>query len=373
MNPSSAAPAPNILITGGCGFLGKVLLNELLDPTTPLVAGSIRVLDIQPPPENAPAGVTYLQADICDEDALKQACRDIDIVIHAAAIVDWGTHSEEEVYRVNVTGTEKVIQACRDQQVSCLVYTSSLDAIFEGKPMTGVNETQPYPHKHPNMYCKSKRLAEELILKGENGEREKGKKWESGESKEGQEGRGNQKVRKLRRVVIRPSDIWGEGDPYHIASLENMAKGGFYVRLGNGTSKCQHTYVGNVAYAHLLAARALWENTPGIDGSVYFITDGAPSNFFRFFDPIIEKMGYKLWPKNLWIPYRLAYGMGMINEGIAWLLKPIHPYTPKFSRFAVTYTCGDFTFDTDKAKRELGFSPKYGHEEAVARTVVGSK
>jgi nucleoside-diphosphate-sugar epimerase len=169
---------------------------------------------------------------------------------------------------------------------------------------------------------------------------------------------------------LRPCDIYGENDPYHIGSLLNMAKGGFYIRLGDGRSRSQHVYVRNIAYAHLLAAKALMDNNPAVAGNVYFITDGPGTNFFHFFDRIVEGAGYKIWPKNLWLPRRLAMSLGAISEGIAFLIRPFKYYTPKMSRFAVTYTCTDFTFSSEKAKRDLGFIPKYTDEEAFENTVA---
>ena len=39
------------------------------------------------------------------------------------------------------------------------------------------------------------------------------------------------------------------------------------------------------------------------------------------------------------------------------------------SRFAVTYTCTDFTFNSEKARIDFGFVPKYNAKEAFERTV----
>jgi len=367
MTQSSDSLKPlNILITGASGFLGASILKEILLPDSPIKPGSIRILDVNPPPAWVPDSVEVLTGDIRDQETVSKACREIDIVIHSAAIVDWGTHSEEEVYAINVTGTENILHACLNHGVSCLVYTSSLDAIYTGKAMTGIDESQPYPDTHPNMYCRSKRLAEEMVLQA-NGR--------TGGLADGRTGgqadwrTGGLADRQLKTCVIRPSDIWGPADPYHIGSLINMANGGFYVRLGNGQARCQHTYVGNVAYAHLLAAKALWEDKPGADKQVWFITDGPGTNFFTFFDRIIEEAGYRIRPKNLWIPPRIAFAIGTLNEWIARLIRPVYSYVPKFSRFAVSYTCQDFTFQTDKAERELGYRPKYTEEEALAETI----
>lgn len=334
----------NILVTGGAGFLGKAIIRELLDPDLPVVPAKIRIFDFADPKDNYHDGpIEYIQGDIRDVEALKVACKDIDLVIHSAAIVDWGIKTDEEVLAINVTGTENVIEACKHNGVSYLVLTSSLDAVYSGTPLINIDESFPYPEKHKTSYCRSKYLAEQAVMKANSG--------------------------RLKTCALRPSDIYGEADPYHIGSLVNMAKGGFYVRLGNGSAKCQHIYVGNIANAHLQAARSLMNGGEKTGGNVYFLTDGPGSNFFTFFDQVVIGAGYRIWPKNLWLPRWLAFSMGSISEFFAWLIRPIKNYHPKFSRFAVTYTCTNYTFNSDKAIRDFGFKLRYSQKEALERTI----
>jgi nucleoside-diphosphate-sugar epimerase len=339
---NKSSNTPIVLITGGSGFLGSRIVSEFLDADSPVKAANVYIFDLKEYPGPADERIRFIRGDIRNYEEVSKACKGMDIVIHSAAIVDWGTRSESEIYAVNVSGTENVIKACQENNVPYLVYTSSLDAIFGGKPLVGIDETVPYPEKHPNSYCRSKYLSEIMVKEA---------------NKNG-----------LKTVILRPSDIYGEADPYHIDSLINMAKGGFYVRLGNGKPKSQHVYVGNMAYAHVLAGEALLNNK-GVDGNVYFITDGPGANFFHFFDKVVMGAGYKIWPKNLWLPRGFAYSIGFLSEMIALLVRPIKRYTPKFSRFAVIYTCTDFMFSSDKAKNELGFIPKYKDEEAFERTI----
>lgn len=334
----------NILLTGGSGFLGTALLNELLDSKSPVAVKELRVLDLQPLSGIEDERVRFIEGDVKDKRILLEASEGIDLVIHSAAIVDWGTKSEKEIMEVNYEGTLNVIEACQAQKVKSLVFTSSLDVLFDGRPLLNVDEDTPYPQSHSTSYCESKYMAEKRVLEA-NGEQ-------------------------LNTCSLRPADIYGEGDPYHIGSLLNMAKGGFYVRLGNGKSRCQHVYVGNVAYAHLLAASALLNGNRDVPGRAYFLTDGAASNFFSFFDSFVEAIGYRIRPKNLWLPRWFAYSLGCISESIAFLLRPIKKYSPKMSRFAVTYTCTDYTFTSDRAKLEFGFVPKYSRQEAFDRTVT---
>ncbi len=334
----------NVLVTGGSGFLGKAIVKELLDPDAPVKAAKIRVFDLAGPVEDLQdPRIDYVQGDVRDKQVLANACKGIDLVIHSAAIVDWGTRTEEEIYAVNTEGTRNVVEACKINGVRHMIFTSSLDAVYSGKPLVNIDESQPYPEKHRTAYCRSKALAEQIVRE-ENNEH-------------------------FRAVTLRPSDIFGEADPYHIGSLVNMAKGGFYVRLGDGKAKCQHIYVGNIAYAHLQAAEALMNGSGHIAGEVYFMTDAPGSNFFKFFDQVVEGAGYRIRPKNFWIPRPVAFAMGSMSEFFAWLIRPVKNYHPKFSRFAVVYTCTEYTFTSDKAARDFGFRPKYSHDEAMQRTI----
>ena len=333
---------PSILVTGGSGFLGRRIVKEFMSRDSRVLPSNMCIFDLKNYPDETNDVVSYLKGDIRNYEEVKNACAGKDIVIHSAAIVDWGTKTDDEVYAVNLKGTENVIKACKENKVPFLIFTSSLDAVYAGKPLIDIDETIPYPEKHPNSYCRSKYLSEKLVLEANS--------------------------ETLKTIALRPADIFGEADPYHIDSLIDMAKGGFYVRLGNGKSLNQNVYVGNMADAHVLAADALLKNK-NVSGKVYFITDGESSNFFKFFDQVVKGAGYEIWPKNLWLPRGFAYSIGTITEIIAVLARPIKKYTPKFSRFAVTYTCTDFTFSAARAKQELGFEPKYGSELALQNTI----
>ena len=205
--------------------MGSAIVNELLLDENAGIVSEVRVLDIQMPITGSTKKIIFFQGDIRHKDIVNKACQGVDIVIHAAAIVDWGTRTANEVLDINTGGTKHVIQSCLDHHVRYLIYTSSLDAIFSGQPMVNVDESIPFPVKPVNAYCESKQRAE-VIVQRANGQQ-------------------------LKTCILRPADIYGEGDPYHIGSLINMAKKGFYVRLGNGRSKCQHVYVRNIAHAHV--------------------------------------------------------------------------------------------------------------------------
>jgi nucleoside-diphosphate-sugar epimerase len=334
----------NILVTGGAGFLGSFIVKELLDPECPLTIQKVRIFDVKHPAAFHDERVEFFSGDVCNPHQISRACEGMDLVIHSAAIIDWGTKTPGEVYAANFVGTKNVVSACREKRVQMLVYTSSLDVVITGKPLRNIDESQPYAANHLNMYCESKCLAEQLVLAENNNG--------------------------FRTCALRPADIWGEGDPYHIPPLIEMAKRGFYIRIGNGKARNQHVYAGNMAWAHVLAAKALAEGHSRVYGNAYFITDGEPANFFVFFDEIVSRSGYRIWPRNLWLPKGVTYLLGMVSEYVAFMMRPFRYYNPRLSRFAVMYTTTDFTFSAEKAKRDLGFLPRYGSDEALKRTVA---
>jgi nucleoside-diphosphate-sugar epimerase len=331
------------LVTGGSGFLGKTIVKELLDPDSPINPIEIRVLDNRVYTGIQDDKITFIQGDIRDYQVVERACEGVTLVIHSAAIIDWGTQPESVVFAINVGGTENIIKACLHNSVPYLVYTSSLDAVFTGKPLVDIDESQESPVNPMTSYCESKIRSEKLIMDA-HGE-------------------------KLKTCILRPSDIYGEEDPYHIDSLIDMAKTGFYIRLGNGKAKCQHVYVGNMAHAHLLAAHALLQNNKKVMGKVYLITDGPGVNFFTFFDQIVLAVGYPIFPKNLWLPRWIAYSLGSISEFLAWIIRPVKKYNPKLSRFAVVYTCTNFTFNSNRAVADFHWNPKYSTQKAIENTV----
>jgi nucleoside-diphosphate-sugar epimerase len=126
-----------IVITGGCGFLGRRLALLLLDQGSAL--GSVDELVLF---DNAPSAlplpddkrVRLVTGDIADRDTVKRLIAPgTDAVFHLAAIVSGQAEADIDLgYRVNLDGTRAVLDACRALG-SCprLIFTSSL-AVYGG-------------------------------------------------------------------------------------------------------------------------------------------------------------------------------------------------------------------------------------------------
>ena len=350
-----------VLITGGAGFLGRAIVRELLEH--PQRAGihprQIRVFDLDPYKllrygDIAEAKcLRFVRGDIRDGEKLLKAVEGVDVVIHCAASVDWAPHRKKALHEINVSGTENVIRACVENDVKALVHTSTLDVVYTGKPIRDADERQPYAQNHVTDYCATKTVAEKSVLAA-NGLTQK----DDGSLRRGP----------LATTALRPGGMFGEADPFHISSLIHLAKKRMLFRIGDGSAKFQHVYVGNVAHALLMAARDLLEGEAASAGKAYFVTDFPAANFFEYLEPIITGAGYKMHPKAWSLPRDPMYGLGWLVEKVSALVSPVFPFTPTVSRFSVNFLCVDFTFKTDKAKRDFGYEPVYSEREAITRT-----
>jgi dTDP-L-rhamnose 4-epimerase len=128
----------NILITGGAGFIGSHVANELLNH-----GYGVRVLDSLCPQVHGLEGKkpAYLNpevelqvGDVRDPAAVKQALKNIDAVYHFVAIVGVGQSMYQiaEYTNVNNLGTAVLLEALLKQPVQRLVVASSMSIYGEG-------------------------------------------------------------------------------------------------------------------------------------------------------------------------------------------------------------------------------------------------
>ena len=337
-------------MTGGSGFLGRAVVAELFDEAERRGrALSVRVFDrVDSGAFGVP--VEMVVGDVTDPAAVRAACADIDVVVHTASLVDWGTLPEAVLRRVNVDGTRNVVDACLANGVRGLLHTSTMDVVVDGASIVDGDESLPYATRPSDGYARTKIAAERVAL--------------GADGAEGAGGAG----RALRVAVIRPCGMYGRGDPYHLAAVLGAAKrGALAVRVGDARAVFEHVYVGNAAYLHALAAFALLDADAPCAGEVYFATDHGASNFYDFMAPFVEALGYRMPRRHL--PFPVAYGVALVSEAAAAVARPVRPFRPKLTRSAVHALFRDFSVRTDKAARELGYHPRYTPSEAFERSV----
>jgi nucleoside-diphosphate-sugar epimerase len=317
-----------VLITGGGGFLGGAIVKQLIAK-----GNNVRSFCRRYYAKLEEWGVEQIKGDIGDSGAVEHACKGIDLVFHVAAKPPpWGNYAD--YYRTNVTGTQNVIDACVNQNVLKLVYTSTPSVVFNGTDIEGADESFPYPRKYNAYYPKTKALAEQKVVKAASGN--------------------------LRTIILRPHKIWGPGDNHIAPRL--IARDKRLKRIGNGKNLIDTTYIDNAADAHLLAAEKLDKNAE-LSGKIYFISQGEPMLAWDMINAILTMSGFG--PVKGSVPYRIAWMAGALLEFVYKIFNLSgEPYITRFMVYAVAKS---HWFNIGAAKRDLGYIPRVSNEEGLRR------
>lgn len=149
------------LVTGGSGFIGSNVSKMLLSKGVEVVVfdnlssgnyDNIRELN-----------VNFIKGDILDKDAIKDACKGVDVVFHLAASVGRQRSIDHPQLdsEINLIGTINVLEGMRANGVKKIVYSSSA-AIFGELQSPEIDENHPQNADSP--YGVSKLAAEKMIL-----------------------------------------------------------------------------------------------------------------------------------------------------------------------------------------------------------------
>lgn len=373
-----------LVITGGSGWLGSTIA-KLAYRHWDGGLREIRLFDVTPPQRrvissitglSSPSGgkpkITYHPGSILEEGDLLACFAKADVVIHCAALVEKGNLLQRKhMKRVNVDGTQRVVQACLDCGVHALVFTGSSTQILQTdttKPVRYDESCQPAKELIFAHYGGSKNEAENLVLLADG--------------KEGREGI------PLRTCSLRCPTMYGEGDRTLVPPAIHAARRccGYLPPLGltgNNGVTMSALYVGNGAWAHIVAARRLLdigeadelsvgsteEITSEVGGKFFYIGDHTPDySLSNFLAQFLRPMGYKILP--LGIPFCLVKILVFFLEFFLILLAFFRvDVSSSVNRATLDFFKSSHSLSWDRAKRELGYVPLFSHQNALAQSM----
>lgn len=318
------------LVTGGGGFIGSALANELVKR-----GFSVSSFSRADYPELRKAGVEAIQGDLKDAGKVLEACTGIDIVFHVAAKAGI-SGSYKEYYETNVTGTKNVINACRIKNIRWLIYTSSASVVFDGNDLEGEDESIPYPSRPLSDYTATKAMAEQLILQANSSS--------------------------LKTIALRPHLVYGPGDNHLFPRIFKQAENGKLRQIGSGRNVTDVSYIDNVVAAHINAACAIMKN-PEASGRSYFITNGEPVLLWDFIDMILTRAG--LEPVKRSVPEWIALPLSVFTETVHKLFQIKRESL--ITRFLVKELSGSHWFDIRNARKFLNYNPEISNIEGLRK------
>jgi len=316
------------LVTGATGFLGSAIVRELLKD-----GREVRVLVREGTNTENIDGLDLELAygDLRDNDSLKKALRDCEVLYHTAAYYSLWDKNKRLIYDINVEGTRNTLQAALDLGLAKTVYTSTVGCIGLLENCNPANEETPFnPATLCNDYKRSKYQAERVAMEF---------------SQKG-----------LPLVIVNPSTPIGPRDikptPTGKIILDFLNRK-MPAYLDTGLNLIN---VGDCARGHLLAEEK------GVPGERYIL--GNRNMSLKEILLALEKITGLKAP-TVQMPYWVAFAAGWVCESMSDHLTGTPPAVPLAGVRMAKYF---MYFDSSKAVRELGL-PQNSIETALEEAV----
>lgn len=148
-----------ILITGGYGFIGGRLVQSLVNEGHQIAVGTRRKC----PSSLWQTDINIVYLDWGNKDQIKQACKSVDVVIHAAGINSKNCLRDPiAALEFNGHATDRLVSASIEAEVKCFIYLSTAHVYCD--PLEGrITENHKASNMHP--YAASHFIGEQSVLK----------------------------------------------------------------------------------------------------------------------------------------------------------------------------------------------------------------
>ena len=195
-----------IFVTGGTGFIGKHVIEKLLQ------LGGYEIIVLTRQAVDSHNGALYLKGDLSDKKIINEITKEVDYVVHLA-----GCKKDPQAFlTTNVIGTENIISACSNSRIRKLLHLSSVGVIGRTNH-TEINEQTLC--RPSNGYEKSKYQAELLVK-------------QFSISNPG------------KAIILRPTNVFGENDPeQHLLNLFTKIRKNQFYFVGRDLSKYYLNYL----------------------------------------------------------------------------------------------------------------------------------
>lgn len=314
-----------VFVTGGTGFTGAALVERLLDD-----GHTVSVLDKNPGialERLKQRGAEIVLGSVTDRDLVRQCSQGAEVVQHLAAAFR-ELNVPDSVYKdVNVQGTRVVMEEAIKAGARKVVYCST-------QGVHGHIETPPGDEQSPIApadYYQQTKYEGELVVKEFEGQ--------------------------IEFTTVRPTAIYGPGDPGRFLMIYKRVKKGMFPMFGKGMTYYHPVYIDNLVDSFVLAM----EQGRG-SGEAYIIAD---EEYFPI-EELVARVG-KAINVDVKIPHFPITPLIIAGHVCEKLCKPFGITPPIFPR-RVDWFRQVRAFNIDKAKRELGYVPRIGIDEGLKRT-----
>ena len=324
-------PMNNILVVGGCGFIGSHLVERLAAKgykVRVLVRENSDIRFIQS------LGVELHIGDLLNPDSLNPSFSGVDAVFCLVNVKPAGKSQEEYVkalHLLHTKGTRNLLAVCKLNKVERLVYLSSVAAIGYKKGIAFYNELSP---ENPiDSYGRAKLDAENIL-------------------------RNEAKSSGVKVTILQPPGVFGERGLGSLGKIIAFCEKGIVPVLGSGRNLQSLAYVGNVVNQAIFLA-----DSQDSAGKTYIVSDERPYTVNELINAVAGVMGAR--PFKMHIPVlSVIFLVVILNFLTKFLLRK--EIINKESIIAIST---ERIFDGARIFRELGYTQEYDLAGGVLRTV----
>jgi nucleoside-diphosphate-sugar epimerase len=311
----------SVLVTGATGFIGSHLAERLVAE-----GACVRAL-VRDPQKLLPSlrdQVEVVRGDLLQPDSFVAATKDREFAFHVAAWLGQ-PNRREAAYALNVTATQQLAEAARAAGVRRFIGTSSV-AVY-GPVLQGVVD-ETWPHSDVYLYSETKSRGEQAAFATQTDQ--------------------------FGVTVIRPAEVYGpRGGSWTTLPIQ-LAQRGIPSLIGGGHGFAHPVYVENLVDAYLLAA----QRDEAI-GEAFTICD-ADVPWREFYGRYAAMADKRARSSPVWLAWCGALGAEI---GAKITRRP-----PTVSRELMGFMTGRCSYSTEKARRLLGWSPRFSLEEGLRQT-----
>ena len=320
-----------LLVTGGTGFIGSHLAEEGRRR-----GGEVTVLGLTDRPEErtnadrlAGQGVEVIPGSITDAELCSRAARGATHIFHLAVAMREGGKKDEFFEAVNLEGTRRLLEAAAEARVERFVYCSTI-GIF-GHRVPGVTR-EDAPLAPGNVYERTKVAAERMV-------------------------RELAPPRGLPFVILRPADVYGPRDQRLLKLFRGVSRGRFPL-FGSGAGRRHMIYVDDVVSAFFLAC----DRSEAL-GEALILAGPHPCTLRELIELVRRETGVSRFGVRMPLAPMLA--AAAVVEDVCRVLH----LDPPIYRRRMDFFRSDSEFDTSRARRVLGWSPRVELPDGVGRTL----
>jgi nucleoside-diphosphate-sugar epimerase len=314
------------LISGATGFIGGRLAERLQVEEGMCVRALVR--NPAKAQRLTDLGIEVVPGDITQPDSLAAAVTGCHFVFHAAAHVSEGVGRKAEVWAVNVTGTENIVNAAAAAGVERFIHLSSC-AVYGSLQRQNIDEQTP-TRRRGHLYGDSKVAAEEIIF-------------------------GAYREQNLPVVAARASHVYGPGSQLTVRPVQAI-KAGKMILIDGGRHLCKPIFIDDLVDGLILCATA-----EAAIGQAFNFTNDAPLPWRDYFGAYGQMLQVKSFPS---VPFALAWLLACFYEFEASLTGR----KAALNRELVKFLHSDSSFSNQKARALLGWKSQVSFAEGMRRT-----